>query len=154
MHLKVKSTSNAVQAMYENHTTYHEGDSGFDLFVTEDVTIPAGARSFVIDLNISCEAFTDKDKEHNISYYLYPRSSMGAKTPLRLSNSVGIIDSGYRGNIMAIVDNLDHAHDYQVNVGSRLFQLCSPILSKITYEMSNSLSNTVRGEGGLGSTGL
>ena len=39
-----------------------------------------------------------------VSYYLYPRSSVSTKTPLRLANSVGIIDSGYRGNIKAVFD--------------------------------------------------
>ena len=54
-------------------------------------------------------------------YYLYPRSSI-SKTPLRLCNSVGIIDAGYRGNIMAFVDNIDEDYD----LGTRLFQLCDP----------------------------
>ena len=43
--------------------------------------------------------------EKNVSYYLYPRSSI-IKTPLRMSNSVGIIDAGYRGNIIGCVDNI------------------------------------------------
>ena len=77
---------------------------------------------------------------------------MGAKTPLRLSNSVGIIDSGYRGNIMGIVDNLDNK-EYVIQENTRLFQLCSPNLSPITFELSDTLSETRRGQGGFGSTG-
>ena len=64
--------------------------------------------SFVIlqiNLKVSCEALKEKNHETNVSYYLLPRSSMGAKTPLRLSNSVGLKDAGYRGNVIAIVDN-------------------------------------------------
>ena len=45
-------------------------------------------------------------------YYLYPRSSTGSKTPLRLSNSIGVIDSGYRGNLIACFDNIDYLLDY------------------------------------------
>lgn len=85
------------------------------------------------------------------SYYLYPRSSIH-KTPLRLSNSVGIIDSGYRGNIIACVDNLSD-QEFIINKGERLFQLCHPSLSPMTLNITNDLSSTVRGTAGLGSTG-
>ena len=152
MHLKIKTTNQSLEETYSNHSNYHEGDSGLDLFVVEDINIEANACSKVIDLQISCQAFAYKSKDRNVSYYLYPRSYMGSKTPLRLSNSVGIIDAGYRGNIMAIVDNVSDK-DYVVTKGTRLFQLCSPDLSPITYEMTDNLSDTSRGLGGLGSTG-
>lgn len=152
MHLKLKPVNDEVSSMYQNHSSYHEGDSGLDLFVTQRIVVPAKSLSFKIDLCISCEAFQDKSKQMNVSYYLYPRSSMGAKTPLRLSNSVGIIDAGYRGNIMAIVDNLSD-EDFVIEQNTRLFQLCSPVLSPISFEVVNELSETSRGSGGLGSTG-
>jgi dUTP pyrophosphatase len=152
MHLKLKPVNDELSSIYQNHSTYHEGDSGLDLFVTQRITVPANSLSFKIDLGISCEAFVDKTKQQNISYYLYPRSSMGAKTPLRLSNSVGIIDAGYRGNIMAIVDNLS-SEEFVIEENTRLFQLCSPILGPISFEVVNNLSETSRGSGGLGSTG-
>ena len=85
-----------------------------------------------------------------MSYYLYSRSSI-VKTPLRLANSVGIIDAGYRGNIMAYVDNIK-TEDYIVERGTRLFQICSGDLSPLTFEMVNQLSETTRGIGGFGST--
>ena len=152
MHIKIKPENESVKGLYENHTTYHDGDSGLDLFTTEDITIPANKLSFKIDLKIACEAFLDKSKQQNLSYYLYPRSSMGAKTPLRLSNSVGIIDSSYRGNIIGIVDNLSD-EEYNIPVRTRLFQICSPTLTPISFQIVNSLSETSRGSGGLGSTG-
>jgi dUTP pyrophosphatase len=114
--------------------------------------VPANSLSFQIDTGISCEAFPDKSKKMNISYYLYPRSSMGAKTPLRLSNSVGIIDAGYRGNLIGIVDNLSSS-DFVIEPNTRLFQICSPVLAPTTFQLVNSLSDTSRGGGGLGSTG-
>ena len=76
---------------------------------------------------------------------------MGAKTPLRLSNSVGIIDAGYRGHIISIVDNLSK-EDFRVEAGSRIIQLCGPTLEEVTFQIVNNLSETSRGEGGLGST--
>jgi len=155
MHLLLTTDNPELKSVYESHPSYHEGDSGFDLFTTDDLNIEAGKTSHVIDLQVSCEAFQSKnDKDSvNISYYLYPRSSMGSKTSLRLSNSVGIIDSGYRGTIKAIVDNIDIENPVMIQKGTRLFQLCSPTLSPITYEMVEGLSNTSRGDGGLGSTG-
>ena len=152
MHLKIKPENGAVKVLYENHTSYHEGDSGLDLFTTEDITIPPNQLSYKIDLKISCEAFNDKSKQKSMSYYLYPRSSMGLKTPLRLSNSVGIIDACYRGNIIGVVDNLSD-NEYHIPVRTRLFQLCSPYLEPITFQLVNSLSETSRGDGGFGSTG-
>jgi len=153
MHLRIKPDNITLWSNYENHNSYHLGDSGLDLFTPEDIIVPAGAISFKVDLRIQCEAYSDKNKSLSISYYLYPRSSMGAKSPLRLANSVGIIDAGYRGEIKAIVDNLDREKVFVVRAGTRLLQLCSPILSPITYEMANSLSDTNRGNDGFGSTG-
>ena len=153
MHLKIQPSTPGIKAIYENHNSYHEGDSGLDLFINERITVPAKELSFKIDTGVSCEAFIDKSKQRgNISYYLYPRSSMGAKTPLRLANSVGIIDSGYRGSIIGIVDNLSD-EDYVIEAGTRLFQLCGPTLEPVTFQIVNTLSVTSRGEGGLGSTG-
>jgi len=152
MHLRIKTDNITLWSNYENHNSYHEGDSGLDLFTPEDIIVPAGAISFKVDLRIQCEAYSDKNKTLNISYYLYPRSSMGAKTPLRLANSVGIIDAGYRGNIMAIIDNISQ-EDFMIEAGSRMFQLCSPILSPVSFQLSDELSETSRGAGGLGSTG-
>jgi dUTPase len=97
-------------------------------------------------------------------YYLYPRSSI-VKTPFRLSNSVGIIDSGYRGEIMAVVDNIDSANnDMKVCICkymtpmTRMFQICSPTLEPFFVEIVETEealgSSTERGNGGFGSTGL
>ena len=86
-----------------------------------------------------------------VSYYLYRRSSI-IKTPLRLANSVGIIDSGYRGDIIACVDNIKNV-PYTIEQGTRLFQICGPTLEPIEFKLVTDLSDTQRGEGGFGSTG-
>ena len=155
MHLLLKTNNQELKRKYETHSNFHPGDSGFDLFTTKDLNIEPGKICYVIDLEISCEGFRSKEEKEigNISYYLYPRSSMGSKTPLRLSNSVGIIDAGYRGTLKAIVDNIDRDNGVVIEKGTRLFQICSPTLEPITYEVVESLSETSRGTGGLGSTG-
>ena len=130
-------------------------DSGFDLFCPRDLTIPPNETSF-IDLGIRCAAYWRCSRAPSRDavpqpFYVYPRSSL-SKTPLRLANSVGIIDSGYRGNILVAVDNI-RDKPFQLRRGTRLFQICAPDLSPLSVELVNSLDKTVRGAGGFGSTG-
>ena len=152
MKLFICPDNDIVKNAYKNHGNFHAGDSGLDLFVTEEIIVPPKAISYQINLKVSCEALKEKNHETNVSYYLLPRSSMGAKTPLRLSNSVGLMDAGYRGNVIAIVDNISD-ESFRITEGNRLFQLCSRDESNISFEVTNILSETTRGSGGLGSTG-
>ena len=145
-----------------------EFDAGFDLFVPVEEVIPSNSLGYKMNHMVKCSmnrsAYAsggrDAAGEKPVGYYLYPRSSTGTKTPLRLSNSVGIIDSGYRGNIIAAFDNRDtmsNDGDFKVEGGSRVVQICPPELSypvlvKIV-ENESDLGTTNRGEGGFGSTG-
>lgn len=155
MHLKIKTAenddSNYISGLYENHQHFHEGDAGLDLYMPRTFTVAAGSKGFMISLDVACEPFSNKDKEQRVSFYLYPRSSI-SKTPLRMSNNVGIIDSGYRGNLLVAVDNISD-EDFEVRAGTRLFQICGPTLEPISYQLSDELSDTTRGSGGFGSTG-
>ena len=150
MKLLIKPTDDYVKTLYNNHEHYNEGDSGLGLFCPEEIVIEPGTTR-KIDLQIQCEALSDLDGDKNVSYYLYPRSSI-IKTPLRLANSVGIIDAGYRGNIIACVDNIKNI-PFKIEKGARLFQICGPTLEPITFRLVEELSNTQRGSGGFGSTG-
>ena len=150
MYIHILPNDEIVKKIYENHSHFHQGDAGLDLYCIEDVTIKPG-ESKKIDLKIKCEAFKTKMKKTNISYYLYPRSSI-SKTPLRMANSVGIIDSGYRGNIMMVLDNIKN-YEYSIKKGDRLCQICSPNLTPINFKLVDKLSNTSRNCGGFGSTG-
>ena len=159
--LYLKPEDESVEQFYKNHSSYHEGDSGLDLFVPNDIEVKCGETVF-IDLKIKCEMLNDE--KNNLSYYLYPRSSI-SKTPLILLNSVGIIDAGYRGSIKAAVKyipsfedfklmNSDIQPTYNIKKGTRLFQICSPDLRELRFKLTNTLSQTSRGEGGFGSTGI
>ena len=150
MFLRVKPISDDAKVMYRSHGHYHEGDSGLDVFFVEDATIE-GKSTRILDLQIQCEAVSIDDNTRGMSYYLYPRSSISA-TPLRMSNSVGIIDAGYRGTLRVSVDNLGE-EPYHVRKGQRLFQICSPTLSPISFSVVSELSATTRCSGGFGSTG-
>ena len=87
---------------------------------------------------------------------MYPRSSL-SKTPLRLANSVGIIDSGYRGNLIGMFDCIRGESPYKVPQYSKLVQICSPGLKPIFVTIVDTVEelglDTIRGEGGFGSTG-
>ena len=88
-----------------------------------------------------------------VGYFLYPRSSTGTKTPLRLSNSIGIIDAGYRGNYIAAFDNI-RMESFKVERLQRLVQICPPNLTyPLRLELVEDLEQTIRGTGGFGSTG-
>ena len=150
MKLLIKTENPVLTTVYNDHQHYNPGDSGLDLFCPETITINPG-ETVKINLQIKCEALSN-DGQRNVSYYLYPRSSI-IKTPLRLSNSVGIIDAGYRGDIIACVDNIKN-ESYTITQGDRLFQICAGNLEPIEFQLANDLSNTQRGFGGFGSTGL
>ena len=152
-------------AIKHNNKLYnnpHEIDAGFDLYNPEIKTINANNKKQVhkIDLNVICSAkmITDKNKTFNTGYYMYPRSSL-SKTKLRLANCTGIIDSGYRGQLMGMFDivHLLPSEDYVVNKYDRLLQICAPGLKPIIVEIVNTLEElgeeTERGSGGFGSTG-
>ena len=128
-------------------------DAGVDLYVPEMIVVRDATQGTKINTGIKAAMTLNKIP---VGYYLYPRSSMGSKTPLRLANSVGIIDSGYRGPLIGVVDNLS-TKPYDVNVGDRLFQICSPNLTyPIRVTIVNGLSElgmTERSDDGFGSTG-
>ena len=128
-------------------------DAGIDLYVPNSLNIDMRTHSFKINHYVKGAMFW---KGLPTAYYLYPRSSMGSKTPLRMANSVGIIDSGYRGNLIGVVDNLSDEM-YSVSSGDRLMQICAPNLTYpiyVTFVSSISeLGETERGDGGFGSSG-
>ena len=144
MNLKIKTFSEDIHSMYNDHNHFHQGDAGLDLFIIKDKIIESGATDR-IHLGISCENLEQKP------YLLMARSSI-SKTPLRLSNSVGLIDAGYRGEIMAAVDNIKD-YSYTVEKGQRLFQLVSMSGEAVHFTLVDRLSDTSRGDGSFGSTG-
>jgi len=144
MKLLIKSLNKSSNDFYVNHGHFHDGDAGLDLYVLEDVIFKSGDTK-LIKFGISCEP------EDGKAYYLIPRSSI-SKTPLRMSNSIGLIDGGYRGELMASCDNVKD-YEYIVKKGERLFQLVACDSSNISYSLVEDLSNSSRGFGGFGSTG-
>ena len=144
MKLFLKALNDIALEYYQNHGHFHDGDAGLDLYILEEQVFMPGETS-LIKLGISCEP------EDGKAYFLMPRSSI-SKTPLRLANSIGLIDGGYRGEIMAVCDNIKD-FEFKLEAGTRLFQIVSSDSSPIYFELKEDLSQTTRGEGGFGSTG-
>lgn len=137
-----------VRELYSNHSTYHEGDSGLDLFIAEDCTIPPRS-TYLVDLRVKTQ-LTDGIKYY--SYNIYARSSI-AKSPLILANGVGLADAGYLGNLKAAFYNTSSV-PFTVRRGERYVQLARADLGEISFEIVDSFGDreTSRGTGGLGST--
>ena len=153
--LRIKPIDETEMARYESRYTCLEPleDSGIDLYSTHDIEIGPMSQAF-IEFGFASELikpFPDGSGYENLPYWLMPRSSISGTT-LRMSNSMGLIDAGYRGQIMASVDNMSRniAH---VKTGTKLFQLVSMTGQPMRVEVVKELSESSRGTGGFGSTG-
>ena len=139
----------------------NRNDAGVDIYFPEDiffepksqVKVGLGIHCSIIKKSIiSLPSGGGSTLLEPCSFFLMPRSSI-SKTPLRLSNSIGLIDAGYRGELQAPLDNISD-ENYLVKAGTRLFQIVNPDLSTFSsINIVDKLSETDRGEGGFGSTG-
>ena len=121
--------------------------AGADLYACEDgeVTINSGETK-LIHTGLSLEI------PEGYAGLIYARSGIATKRGLAPANKVGVIDSDYRGEIMVSLHN--HSGDTQsIAVGERIAQLVITPFLKVEYTEPDTLSDTVRGEGGFGSTG-
>lgn len=135
-------------------------DAGFDIFTPEDYFCNQAIVTkinFGIKCSASLVAWQMPNTYVHSGYYMYPRSSL-SKTKLRLANSVGIIDSGYRGNLIGAFDCITQNEEYKVLKYDRLVQICAPDLRPIIVQIVDSEEElgekTSRGGGGFGSTGV
>lgn len=86
---------------------------------------------------------------------MLPRSGLAARHGIALVNSPGLIDPGYRGEVRALLLNTDRSSSFGVEPGDRIAQLLlTPYLSEIEPIEAGELSESVRGAGGFGSTGV
>jgi dUTP pyrophosphatase len=148
--LNIKILNNDITNYYSKFTNYHNGDSGIDLVTPNDILNIEPFTVSTIDYQIQCEMI-DLDTNTLSSYYLVPRSSI-SKTNLMMANSIGIIDAGYRGNIMAKVRNMNLSINENINKNTCLFQIIAPDLKPIKVNIVNELSITTRNDNGFGST--
>jgi dUTP pyrophosphatase len=141
--MKVKIKKLSTEAVIPSYAK--SGDAGMDLVATSikfDGTQITYGTGLAIEIP---EGFVG---------LVFPRSSI-RKTDLSLSNSVGVIDSGYRGEIQATFNQKSLSKDGQIlyGVGDRICQLMIIPYPHVDFIEVQELNNTERGEGGFGSTG-
>jgi dUTP pyrophosphatase len=127
-------------------TRAHEGDAGLDLYACESAHIGPGER-WSVGTGVGVEI-----PEGHAGLVL-PRSGLARDHGIALVNAPGLIDSGYRGELRVLLLNTDPAETFRVEPGERIAQLLiTPIVTPEPVEAA-ALSDTVRGEGGFGSSG-
>jgi len=135
--------------------SYRPTDSGVNLPLLAAVVPPTKGKAAKLSSQIYGAVINALNGPN--PFLILPRSSTGSKTPLRLANSVGLIDEGYRGELLVCVDN--HSDfDFQIPAGGLYFQLCAqdyvPFAKVVLVDSLNDLpaARDSRGAGGFGST--
>ena len=124
-----------------------EGSSGVDLsaFLDKKMIIkPNSSELIPTGLQVAIP--------EELEIQIRPRSGLAAKESIGVLNSPGTIDSDYRGELKIILFN-HGTKDFVVNNGDRIAQMVLVPILKMEFEEVDSLPNTVRGQGGFGSTG-
>lgn len=148
MKLQVKYVSEKIGKEIPEPFYATSGAAGMDLpaCIDEPVTIKARARA-KIPTGIAVAL-----PSNEYAALVYVRSSLGFKKGVTLSNSVGVIDSDYRGEIFVSLNNISD-EDYTVMPGERIAQLIVTPVVIPEISVVDELTETKRGEGGFGSTG-
>ncbi len=122
------------------------GDAGFDLRSVADVEVGPGERAMVpTGLAVAIP-------EGHAGLVL-PRSGLASRHGLTLANAPGLIDAGYRGELICAVVNLDRSAPVHISRGDRIAQLVIVAVPELEATWVEDLPPSTRGEGGFGSTG-
>lgn len=127
-------------------TYAHEGDAGLDLYSAVDATLKPGERS-VIPTGISIAI------PEGYAGFVQPRSGLALTKGLSIVNSPGLIDSGYRGEILVIAVNLDNSEAVEIRRGDRIAQMVVVPVAHAELVEVEQLPPSERGERGHGSSG-
>jgi dUTP pyrophosphatase len=127
-------------------TRAHDDDAGYDLRASEAATLPPGGRE-----SVGTGVAVAIPEGH--AGLVLPRSGLAARHGISLVNAPGLIDAGYRGEVRVLLLNTDREAAFEVAPGDRIAQLVivrheAPELVEV-----DNLDETVRGDGGFGSTG-
>jgi dUTP pyrophosphatase len=123
----------------------HPGDAGLDLHAAEDLVLAPGERRAVATgLRVAIP--------EGWAGFVHPRSGLAARHGLTVANAPGTIDSGYRGDLAVLLINLG-PEPVGIDRGDRIAQLVLQEVGRARVVEVDALDSTVRGEGGLGSTG-
>jgi dUTP pyrophosphatase len=124
----------------------HPGDAGFDLRAAEDVVVAPGQR-----VKVPTGVAVAIPEGH--AGLVLPRSGLASARGLTLANAPGLIDAGYRGELVCAMVNLDPTESVEIAAGDRIAQLVIVAIPQVAAVWADELPVSTRGEGGFGSTG-
>ncbi len=124
----------------------HPGDAGLDLRSAVDVEVLPGDRALIP----TGLAVAIPDGHAGL---VLPRSGLASRHGLTMANAPGLIDAGYRGEVICAVVNLDREHAVRIARGDRIAQLVIIAVPDLLPVFVDDLPTSGRGEGGFGSTG-
>ncbi len=143
MEIKVERLNKDIELPKYQH--YGE-DAGLDLHAAEELTIKSGEYELIkTGLKIAVPK--------GYAAFVYPRSGLALKNGVTVLNADGVIDSGYRGEIAVILINHGR-EDFKINLNDRIAQLIIQKVNIIEWNEVDSLSESQRGDGGFGHTGV
>jgi dUTP pyrophosphatase len=127
-------------------TYAHPGDAGADLVAAEALRLEPGRRAVVgTGVRIALP--------EGYAAFVVPRSGLAAKHGITVVNSPGTVDAGYRGEIKVTLLNTDAEAAYDIEIGDRIAQLIVMPVTRAQFIPVETLPESVRGDGGFGSTG-
>ena len=121
-------------------------DAGLDLVAAADVTLKPGDRA-TVPTGIAVAI------PQGYAGFVHARSGRAAREGLALVNAPGVVDSGYRGEIKAVVVNLDASAPIYIRRGEKIAQLVIQPVETVELDVVVELPPSERGEGGFGSSG-
>lgn len=125
----------------------HPGDAGFDLRSSVDIEVGPGERTMVpTGLAVAIP--------EGYAGLVLPRSGLASKHGLTMANAPGLIDAGYRGELICAVVNLDREQAVKIARGDRIAQLVVIPVPDLEPAWVEELPPSSRGRGGFGSTGV
>jgi dUTP pyrophosphatase len=124
------------------------GDAGCDLIAAEQITLEPGGGRALISTGIAIAL------PEGYAAFIQPRSGLAFKHGVTCLNTPGLIDSGYRGELKVLLVNTDPNVPFEVNRGERIAQLVIQKVEQAEFTEVDDLSETERGAGGFGSTGV
>jgi dUTP pyrophosphatase len=124
------------------------GDAGCDLIAAEQITLEPGGGRALISTGIAIAL------PEGYAAFIQPRSGLAFKHGVTCLNTPGLIDSGYRGELKVLLVNTDPNVPFEVNRGERIAQLVIQKVEQAEFAEVDDLSETERGIGGFGSTGV
>jgi dUTP pyrophosphatase len=142
----VKLPFRRLRERVELPATAHSGDAGLDLRAAEPAKVAPGERAMIP----TGLAVAIPDGHAGL---VLPRSGLASKQGLTLANAPGLIDAGYRGEVIVAVVNLDREHAVVIEAGDRIAQLVVVAIPAAQFTEAGELPSSGRAEGGFGSTG-